>query len=208
MTNKLMCWYQAKVFPYLMNKNLSTNDVISERKSILSYAKGEILEIGIGTGNNLPLYPKRIKRITAIDSYVREVDCKRIKVDLRSYSCDHIQFSDNTFDTVVATFCMCSVQNPDLALAEIKRVLKPGGRILLLEHGKASLGIFQMIQKLLNPVYKLFACGCHTDRDHFELLRRNGFVIEKKTFRKCKIYPRCVVGYLYKAVAVVNKEES
>lgn len=206
MKNKIMNWYQAKIFPWLMDKNLSSEEIKQERKSILSYAKGEILEIGIGTGNNLPFYPKQVKKITAIDSYVRAIKSEKIEVDIKPYSSEDMKFADNSFDVVVSTFCLCSVNDVEKTLQEIKRVLRPGGQLLLLEHGRAEKKYAQGIQKIGNPFFNVLACGCNINRDYFAALKEQGFRLEKKSYRKCKIQPAILAGYLYKAIAVVDEE--
>lgn len=94
MLGKIKHWYQAKIFPVLMDKNLGRKEIIQERINLLSYAKGEILELGIGTGNNLSYYPDNVKKITAIDSYVREIHDHRIKVTLWPYQCENMKFEN------------------------------------------------------------------------------------------------------------------
>ena len=149
-------WYQAKVFPILMDINLGREEIIKERVSILTHASGDILEIGIGTGKNLSCYPKSVKRITAIDSYVRKIENDSIEVDLRPYECENMEFEDNSFDVVVSTFCLCSVTDVNKTLQEVRRVLRNNGRLLLLEHGKAHNRFLQYVQKATNPFYSIY----------------------------------------------------
>jgi len=208
MRNKLINWYKAKIFPWLMDKNLGSSDIVKARKSLLSHAKGEILEVGIGTGNNLPFYPQNIKKITAIDPYIRQIKSEDIQVDLYPYSCEKMGFKDNSFDVVVCTFCLCSVEDVDRTLCEIKRVLKPNGKLLILEHGKARNKIFQLLQKIANPFFNSLACGCNVNRDYFMALEKAGFRLLKKSIRMCSIHPVLIAGYLYKAIAVIKKEAS
>ena len=198
-------WYQAKVFPILMDINLGREEIIKERVSILTHASGDILEIGIGTGKNLSCYPKRVKRITAIDSYVRKIENDSIEVDLRPYECENMEFEDNSFDVVVSTFCLCSVTDVNKTLQEVRRVLRNNGRLLLLEHGKAHNRFLQYVQKATNPFFNCLACGCNVNRDYFQQMREMGFVMQEESIRRCKIQPSLIAGHLYRAVAIVKK---
>lgn len=188
-----------------MDRNLNREEVFQERVSILSYAKGDILELGIGTGNNLPYYPDHVKKITAIDSYVREIKNDRIEVDLRPYECEDMQFEDDSFDVVVCTFCLCSVSDVSKTLQEVKRVLKNGGIFLILEHGKAKNHFLQFLQRLANPFFNCLACGCNVNRNYFEEMKNLGFVIQEESIRRCHIQPSLVAGHLYRAVATIKK---
>ncbi len=206
MSNIIKQWYQAKIFPKLMNKNLGQKEIIQERINLLAYAKGRILEIGIGTGNNLPYYPTSVKEITAIDTYIREINSDRIKVNLYPYECENMRFSDSSFDVVVCTFCLCSVSDLGRTLSEIKRVLKNGGLVLVLEHGKAQKRLFQFLQKIANPLFNCLACGCNVNRDYFKLMKESGFIMRESSIRRCHLQPSFAAGHLYRAVAVIQKE--
>lgn len=203
---KVTQWYQAKIFPVLMDKNLGRKEIVQERINILSYAKGNILELGIGTGNNLPLYPNTVKKITAIDPYVREIASDKIEIELFPYSCEDMNFEDNSFDVVVCTFCLCSVSDVIKTLQEVKRVLRDGGLFLVLEHGKAQNRFLQLLQKIANPFFQSLACGCNVNRDYFKQMKEQGFIMQEESIRKCKIQPSFVAGHLYRAIATVRKE--
>lgn len=202
---KIKQWYQAKVFPVIMDKNLNRDEIFKERKNILSYARGEILELGIGTGNNIAYYPENVKKITAIDSYVREIRSERINVELYPYSCEDMKFEDNQFDAVVCTFCLCSVTDVSKTLSEVKRVLKDGGIFLVLEHGSAHNRLLQLLQKIANPFFNCLACGCNVNRDYFAKMKKMGFEMQEESIRKCHIQPSLVAGHLYRGVATVKK---
>ena len=195
-------FYQNKVFPKLMNMSLGKTAIYNYRKEILTHAYGSILEIGIGMGSNLKCYPDSVKRITAIDSYVRKIDSESVAVDLYDYHCEDMKFEDHSFDTVVSTFCLCSVDSMETTLKEISRVLKPGGQLLLLEHGKSDNKVIQKLQNLFNPLFKIFACGCNINRDYFQVAEKMGFSWkERKTF-KANLMPSFLAGFLYQGVAV------
>lgn len=200
-------WYQEKIFPVLMDRNLGSEEIIQERISLLSHAQGKILEIGVGTGNNLSLYPENVRSITAIDPYVRKIHSDIVEVDLKPYECEKMKFDDNSFDVVVSTFCLCSVADLNKTLQEVRRVLKDGGLFLMLEHGKAQNCFLQFSQKIVNPLFNLFACGCNVNRDYFFMLKEMGFIMQGESIRICGIHPSMIAGHLYRAVAMVNKEQ-
>lgn len=206
--NRIIHGYQEKIFPVLMDKNLGRKEIVQERSNILSYAEGDILELGIGTGNNLPFYPEKVKKITAIDSYVREIESDRIVVDLQPYACENMKFEDNSFDVVVCTFCLCSVTDVTKTLQEVKRVLKDGGLFLVLEHGKARNRFLQLLQQIANPFFQSLACGCNVNRDYFKQMREQGFILKEESIRQCNMQPSLLAGHLYRAVATVKKEEA
>jgi ubiquinone/menaquinone biosynthesis C-methylase UbiE len=149
-----MGWYQDKIFPFLLNINMGKHEM-EERRKLLSNSQGNVLEIGIGTGINLSLYPPHISELTAVDCYPGKLLQSRVKVKFYKCSADRMPFPDNTFDTVVSTFCLCSVKDFGATLQEVRRVLKPNGKFLLLEHGKATRKLWQRIQNLVIP-YLIF----------------------------------------------------
>ncbi|SHH37351.1 Methyltransferase domain-containing protein [Clostridium collagenovorans DSM 3089] len=184
-----------------MKKNIGSKAILGIRKGVLSKAHGKILEIGIGTGTNLPLYPSEVKRITAVDSYIRNVPSSLIKVDLINESACKMSFPENTFDTVVSTFALCSIDDLEISLNEIYRVLKPGGQFLFLEHGKSKNKYVSYIQNTFNPLYNIFAYGCNINRSYVNEIEKSGFVIEESVYEKAPIYPRILEGYIYRGVA-------
>lgn len=196
-----MNWYRDSIFLYLMNKNIGKADIMERRQKLLKNVKGNTLEVGIGAGVNLPLYPRDISSITAVDPYKRELTNSSIFVPLFSESADNMHFSENTFDSVVSTFSLCSVGNLMGVASEIYRVLKPGGRFIFLEHGKAKNKTYQAFQKIFNPLFNVFACGCNITRNHFEELKITGFKIIKFEICKAPIFPRLLAGYLYEGIA-------
>lgn len=197
--------YQAKVFPYLMKKNIGKPEIISHRRRVLQNASGRILEIGIGTGLNLDLYPGTVTEITAIDAFVRVLPSSRVSVKLYHGTAEEMCFADNTFDTVVSTFSFCSVSDLHATLKEISRVLKPDGKLLFLEHGKAETRFAQRMQNAANPLFNVFACGCNVNRDYRQFLSEAGFAIEKHTLYRADIFPKWLVGYLHEGVATNAK---
>src|SRR5262249_28289602 len=139
---------------------------------LLAQASGDVLEIGFGTGLNLPHYPAQVRKVTAVDPSAgmhrlarRRVQEAGVAVDLRVLGGERLPLGGGTFDCAVSTFTLCSIPDVSQALAEVYRVLKPGGRFLFLEHGLSPEPRVQKWQRRLNGLEMLLADGCHLDRD-------------------------------------------
>ena len=194
-------WYTEKVFPWLMQKSIGKKSIMDLRREVLTDAYGKVLEIGIGTGINLSLYPEKITEITAVDQWTREIVHPGLKVNLVHESAEQMHFEDCTFDTVVSTFTLCSIKDLDTALREINRVLRPNGQFIFLEHGVSQNKTIASVQEWFNPCYNLFALGCNINRNYIEHLRKAGFVIEKYALKNEPIHPRILAGHVYKGIA-------
>lgn len=160
------------------------------RGEIAGAAKGKVLEIGAGTGLNFAHY-KDGAEVTATepDPYMIEKARKRLSdlgrpIDLRQASAEELPFEDDTFDTVVGTLVMCSVARPKKALAEIRRVLKPGGEYRFYEHVRYRHPFGAFWQDLILPVWRWFGAGCHPNRDTGGLIQEAGFEIVESDYSK------------------------
>jgi ubiquinone/menaquinone biosynthesis C-methylase UbiE len=177
------------------------------RQQLLATVYGEVLEIGFGTGLNLPHYPAEVRRITTVDPNrgmhrlaQQRVRQSRIEVDQRVLSGERLPFEDDRFDSVVSTFTLCSIEFVDQAVGEVYRVLKPGGRFLLLEHGLSPERNIQKWQRRLNWLQMRLANGCHLDRNMRELVAARPFAsVEVEEFYLEKT-PK-THGYLSRGVA-------
>ena len=203
-----MGFYSRVIFPWLCEFGLNRPLVAAQRKDLLAGAQGEILEIGIGTGLNLPCYPAHVRKITAIDPNPgmqrraqRRIDQAEIAVDKRLLGGESLPFDDASFDCVVSTFTLCSIAEVDRALAEFHRVLKPGGRFLLLEHGLSPDPAVQKWQRRLNGLERWIADNCHLDRDIRQLVARQPFQSIALEEFYLEQSPK-THGYLTKGVAV------
>ena len=174
--------YARTIFPWLCDVALDNALVAQHRRQLLADVQGTVLEIGFGTGLNLPCYSQHVQRITAVDPNAgmtrraaRRIGQSGIAVELCAVSGEQLPFEDGTFDSVVSTFTLCSVEWVDRAIAEVYRVLTLGGRFFLLEHGLSPDPSIQRWQRRLNGLQRRLAQNCHLDRNMRELLTRQPF---------------------------------
>ncbi len=175
-----MSFYAEKIFPRL--NDLATETFAPLRGRALEGASGSVLEIGAGTGLNFAHYPKAVTKVTAIEPSPGMIERAKgraaaapVPVELKLGEAESLPFPDGSFDTVAATLVFCSVHTPEKAAAEVKRVLKPGGKWLLLEHIRSDDPGMVRWQKRWNPLWQRVFLGCTLDRDIPALLRSAGF---------------------------------
>jgi ubiquinone/menaquinone biosynthesis C-methylase UbiE len=202
-----VCLYSRRIFPCLCDLTLRTPIVAKHRQELLAHASGEILEIGFGTGLNLPHYPQHIRRITVVDPNPgmrrraeRRIEQSGIEVDERLASSEQLPFDEETFDCVVSTFTLCSVKDASQALGEVYRVLRPGGRLLLLEHGLSPDPKVRKWQRRMNLLQRRLADNCHLDRDIKSLVSDQRFANLELLEFYLERAPR-THGYVYQGVA-------
>lgn len=187
---------------------MSNRRLHEPRNRTLAPARGRILEIGFGTGRNLTHYPGSVRRIEAIDP---DVDLDRlslpriraasIDVDFHHLDAEHLPFAANSFDTVVSTFTLCSIFDVVHALAEIRRVLKPGGQFLFLEHGRSPDRSVAAWQDRLNALWQPVAGGCHLNRPMRQLVGESGLELGTVQNYYLRQAPR-FVGYMTEGLAL------
>jgi ubiquinone/menaquinone biosynthesis C-methylase UbiE len=177
--------YENKIFPWLLDVT-EPKEMAEQRRIILRDVRGEVLEIGIGTGVNLPFYPENITTLTVIDpsDAVRQRAEKRADATGRTIKWhqgkgEQLPFDDGSFDTVVSADVLCSVDNVDEVLREAYRVLKPGGRLHFLEHGITKEDKIRKWQIRLNSLSKVISGGCELTRDIEKHIRDSGFLIDE-----------------------------
>ncbi len=186
---------------------MSDSELDEERTQTLSGTHGEVLEIGFGTGRNLPFYPPQVSCLTAIDSNPamnrmarRRMEESPLSVDLHTLNGEHLPLDAGRFDCVVSTWTLCSIARVELALAEIFRVLKPDGSFHFVEHGLSPEASVAVWQHRLNPLQKLIGDGCHLDRDMRQLVGESGLEIVQIDNHYLPRSPR-ILGYLYRGLA-------
>ncbi|MBC7820316.1 MAG: class I SAM-dependent methyltransferase [Planctomycetaceae bacterium] len=172
-----MGFYSQIIFPRLCEFALNREIVERHRQELLASAYGEVLEIGFGTGLNLPHYPASLRKLTTADPnpgmhrFARKrVQQTDIEIDQRVLGGEQLPFDDEAFDCVVSTFTLCSIDQVNLAVGEVYRVLKSGGRFLLLEHGLSPEANIQKWQRRLNWLEMRLGDGCHLDRNIKEIV--------------------------------------
>lgn len=182
--NQVFANFGKRFFAWIMVQSSSTYDnIVGDRKrSLFANLQGKVLEIGPGTGPNLPYYPKDIHWIGIepnphMHSYVhKQADKLGLNIDLRIGNAEWLDAEDNSIDTVVSTLVLCSVPNIDYTLQAILRVLKPGGRFLFIEHVAAPQGtLLRQVQSTMSPIWKVIGDGCHPDRETGRALENAGF---------------------------------
>ncbi|MDQ1308271.1 MAG: hypothetical protein QG671_4105 [Actinomycetota bacterium] len=176
------------------------------RDRLLGPAHGEVLEIGFGSGTNLSHYPSSVTGVFAVEPApkMRELAGKRIRqralpVTFVELSGSEIVADAGSCDTAVSTFTLCTVEDPAATLSEIRRVLRPGGTLLIAEHGRAPETAMATSQRLLEPIQRRLAGGCHLTREPLELLQATGFDIVAA--RQDYLGARSPWGYLTVATA-------
>lgn len=177
------------------------------RKSWIPQARGEVLEIGMGSGLNLPFYPAAVQHVYGVEPSIELQQMARervlkthIKVDFLTQPAEvSLPLADASVDTVVSTWTLCSIPNTIDALHEMKRVLKPGGSFVFLEHGRAPDLRVVAWQDRLTPLWKRFTGGCHLNRKIDDLITGAGFKIDNlKTFYLPGLRP---MTFTYQGVA-------
>jgi len=179
--------YERYVLPYLLDVACGIQPVWRQRHDVVPLAQGRILEIGLGTGLNLEHYDKaRIEKVVGLDPglgpglEMHRLARKRVKrvdfvVELVGMSAERIPYEDGAFDTVLVTYSLCTIPDPVAALKEMRRVLKPGGKLIFCEHGLAPDAAVRRWQNRLTPLWAKLAGGCHLNRDIPGLLKEAGF---------------------------------
>ncbi len=182
----LRSWYEATIMPRLITCACSQGQVMKRRSAVVPLARGDVFELGCGGGINQQFYDRSaIASFSGIDPHdgllnaAREQDWARaIGADLRRGVGENIPFDDGSFDSVVCTFTLCSVDDPVQVLSECRRILRPGGQALFLEHGRAPDAGVARWQDRIEPIWKPLAGGCHLTRPISSAIRDAGFAVE------------------------------
>ncbi len=181
-----MNFYNKYILPKAIDWACDQSSSRKQREKIIPLASGNVLEIGVGSGLNLPFYTSKVKTLTAIDPSKElwkrtQINIEKLPFDFKFLiaSAENIPENDHSFDCVVITYTLCTIPNLKLAFSEIKRVLKPNGKLLFCEHGKAPEKGIQKYQNIINPFWKRIGGGCNLNRNIPALIEENGFTISK-----------------------------
>jgi ubiquinone/menaquinone biosynthesis C-methylase UbiE len=178
-------FYDDVILPRLCDLAMRNKDLLPYRERAIRAAQGRVLEIGIGSGRNLPFYGPGVKQVVGLEPdpkllYIaRHARRSGIPVEFVEASAEAIPIEDRSVDTIVTTWTMCSIPDVDRAIVEARRVLKPTGKLVFVEHGRATEPRVRWWQDRLTPAWKRISGGCHLNRDIAEVLCRNGFHIEE-----------------------------
>ena len=190
-------YYQQHIFPHILNQVMQVPSLMQSRAELLKSIQGDVLEIGFGTGLNIPFY-QAVDTLYALEPNADVFQLARERIFKAPFLVQHLQasaeklpFADNSLDHVVSTWTMCSIANLDKALAEIRRVLKPTGTLHLVEHVEYhNNDTLKKLQNLLTPIQKIIADGCHLNRNIELLMLNAGFKFTQKTYYDAEGIPR------------------
>jgi len=179
--------YAKYVLPRLIDLSMRNKETTRVRADWVPHARGDVLEVGIGSGLNLPFYSAEVRRVYGVEPSAelqkiarKSMASQATKVEFLSQSAeDDLPLSDMSIDTVVMTWTLCSIPDPLKALLQMKRVLKPNGHLIFIEHGRAPDSRVAAWQDQLTPLWKRIGGGCHLNRKIDELLVGAGFTIDE-----------------------------
>jgi ubiquinone/menaquinone biosynthesis C-methylase UbiE len=180
-----MGFYNDFILPKLINLAMRNKELRPFRERVIGAAEGRVLEIGVGSGMNLPFYRAPVREVLALEPAPRLLTMAKsasrttaIPVNFLEASAEAIPLDEHSVDTVVTTWTLCTIPNASRALAEMRRVLRPGGAFLFVEHGRAPEAGVARWQDRLDPFWSYLAGGCHLNRKVDDLVAAAGFRIE------------------------------
>jgi ubiquinone/menaquinone biosynthesis C-methylase UbiE len=176
--------WSNRILPHLVDKSLSAGDVMKEREQVCAALSGRVIELGFGSGLNIEKYPASVESVAAVEpsdvawklSAERRSE-SRTPITRSSLDGQSLDEPDGSFDAALSTFTLCTIPDVELALREIRRVLRPGGTFAFLEHGLAPDPRVELWQHRMEPMQKMVAGGCHLSRDIAGLVSSSGFEI-------------------------------
>lgn len=202
--------YNRYVLPRLINLACSSRPNMKQREKVIPLAEGEVLEVGLGSGLNLPHYDtSKVRKVWGLEpsegmrrlaqERVRQSQLELEMLDLRG---EEIPLDSSTIDTVVVTYTLCSIPDAERALRGMRRVLRPGGRLLFCEHGLAPDERVRKWQDRINPSWRMFAGGCNVNRDIPGIIESSGFriVVDERMY----IPGLKILSYNYWGTAVAD----
>ena len=199
--------YKGQVLPRLQDRVMRRGGTDEVRKRVCQGLVGDVVEIGFGTGLNVPYYPVEVSKVFAVEPspvcmrLARErIARSTIPVELAGLNGEHLDLPTESFDAALSTWTMCTIPKLDEALMEIRRVLKPGGALHFVEHGHSPNAITAQWQRRIEPLNKRLAGGCHLTRDIPDFLDRAGFHVDKIDRYYFEGEPK-VFGYTYEGLA-------
>jgi ubiquinone/menaquinone biosynthesis C-methylase UbiE len=176
--------YTRYILPRLLHLVMQNKALLRYRQDVVAMARGRVLEIGIGSGLNLPFYPPQVAHLYGVEPSLALLNIARQRtasvpfpVQLLQQSAEALSLAEASIDTVVMTWTLCTIPDAAAALREMRRVLKPHGRLLFAEHGLAPDARVAVWQRRLTPLWKPIAGGCHLDRPIAGMISTAGFTM-------------------------------
>jgi ubiquinone/menaquinone biosynthesis C-methylase UbiE len=201
--------YRDVIFPHLLDFVMSRPNMMEQRARTLDESHGDVLEIGFGTGLNLEYYPEAVKQLTVLDParmLPKRVNCRiaaaRMPIEKAYLDAEQLPFDTKRFDVVVSTWTLCTIPDVATALDEVRRVLKPGGKLLFIEHGRSDDRRVARRQDRYNGVQKIIGVGCNMNRPIDRLIHQAGFEMDHLERYLMPKSPR-MLAELYRGAAVV-----
>jgi ubiquinone/menaquinone biosynthesis C-methylase UbiE len=198
--------YSRLIFPRLLDLTMSGKELHHYRRSLLQAVTGQVLEIGFGTGLNVPYYGSGVTALTAIDPNegmnaisTPRIQASTIEITLQTARAESLPMKAERFDAVVCTWTLCSIPDVAIALKEVYRVLKPGGKFFFIEHGLSPEPKVGAWQRRITPLQRRIADGCHLDRPMATLIEAVFEQVEWQEFYATDL-PK-LMGYFYKGIA-------
>ncbi|MFQ5956026.1 MAG: class I SAM-dependent methyltransferase, partial [Kiloniellales bacterium] len=181
-----MGFYDRYVLPWVLHLAMKHKDVTRWRKRVVPAARGRVLEVGIGSGLNLPFYSSEVEAVWGLDPSEQLLRMARkaagtapFGIELVNRGAEEIPFDDDHFDSVLTTWTLCSIPDATKALEEMRRVLKPDGELIFIEHGLAPERRVAGWQRRLSPLWGRVTGGCNLDREMDAMIRGAGFAITR-----------------------------
>jgi ubiquinone/menaquinone biosynthesis C-methylase UbiE len=206
-----MGFYDKFVLPHLVSIACSPKPIRKQREKIVPLAEGYVLEIGMGSGLNLQHYDKRkVRKVFGLEpsaamrkKALPQVRASGLEVEFIDLPGEEIPLEANSVDTVLVTYSLCTIPDAETALEGMRRVLKPGGRLLFCEHGRAPDAAVRRWQERIDPLWSTFAGGCHINKDIPALVRAGGF--ELREHEQMYIPGPKIFSYNYWGAAVASR---
>ncbi|MBW2241001.1 MAG: class I SAM-dependent methyltransferase [Deltaproteobacteria bacterium] len=178
-------YYEQRLFPPILDRAMRKFG--PQREETLAEAKGDVLEIGFGTGLNLRYYPDGVEKLSTVDPMNALQEKVQARIDAVDFPVERhhlpadgaLPFDQGRFDTVTVTWTLCTIPDAHTALKEMHRVLNPEGKLLFIEHGRSDDAKIARWQDRINPIWNVIGCGCNLNRETGDMVERAGFQIER-----------------------------